>query len=96
MSAQKKNHEGGPPNSFGMGMGGPLLAGGSWTVWKSGFIGLIGVGGLWLGLGIGSWAIAAFSGLVTLVAAVWLRGALRSHRDARRLERRAAARASDE
>ncbi|MGW4909746.1 hypothetical protein [Streptomyces sp. NPDC004270] len=36
------------------------------------------------------WVIVAFSGAVTLVAGLWIRASVRSHRDARRLERRAA------
>ncbi|MER5518859.1 hypothetical protein [Streptomyces sp. NPDC002763] len=91
MAREKKSGDGGPVNSFGIGSGGDaLFRGGTWTPWSSVFVGLIGAAGLWLGVTLEQWVIVAFSGAVTLVAGLWIRASVRSHRDARRLERRAA------
>nr|WTB33231.1 hypothetical protein OG781_30480 [Streptomyces sp. NBC_00830] len=91
MSREKKDRDGGPVNSFGIGsVGGTLFGGGQWTPWRSVVVGLIGVAGLCLGVSYQLWEIVIFSGLVTLMAAVWIRTSVRSERDARRLERRAA------
>ncbi|MER5912482.1 hypothetical protein ABT124_18815 [Streptomyces sp. NPDC001982] len=90
MSQGNQNSDGGPVTSFGVPMGGTLFHGGPWTAWRSVLIGLLGLAGLGLGVAYASWGIGVVSGLVLLVAAVWLRAAVRSHRDAHRLERRAA------
>jgi hypothetical protein len=88
---KRENSENGPVTSFGV--GGMLFdnaqRGVLWTAWRSVLVALIGLTGCVLGIAYASWGLAVVSGLVFLVAAVWMRSSVRSHRDAMRLERRA-------
>ncbi|MEU2431011.1 hypothetical protein ABZ611_16135 [Streptomyces sp. NPDC007861] len=92
--SKRKNGDGGPANSFGIPMGGTLFdtarQGVPWTVWRSVFVGLIGLAGLGVGIAYAKWELELFFGLVLFTATLWILGSVRSYRDARRLERRAA------
>ncbi|MEU0964701.1 hypothetical protein ABZ357_04355 [Streptomyces sp. NPDC005917] len=55
MPRQKKNQDGGPVNTYGIGSGGGALFDRMpWTPWKSVIVGLVGVAGICLGVGYGS------------------------------------------
>ncbi|MGW9024212.1 hypothetical protein ACWGQ5_08265 [Streptomyces sp. NPDC055722] len=88
---KREDSENGPVTSFGV--DGMLFdsaqRGVLWTAWRSVLVALIGLAGCVLGIAYTSWGLAVVSGLVFLVAAVWMRSSVRSHRDAMRLERRA-------
>ncbi|MBB5866748.1 hypothetical protein F4553_000127 [Allocatelliglobosispora scoriae] len=63
-----------------------------WSSWASSALLASGLSLLVLGALDGSSALTSLGAAVSVVAAYWLAGSVRSHRDARRLERRAAAR----
>ncbi|MFJ8580122.1 hypothetical protein [Micromonospora sp. NPDC093277] len=91
--SKRPHDDAGPITSWGIPGGSTLFEnsrrGLGWSVWASVIVGLIGLTGTGLGIAYAAWGLAIASALLFVVGAAWTGSAVRSHRSALRLERRA-------